>query len=86
MVTPENVNLNVDDLTVAEIEAIEDKLDTSFDSFAQDGAKRGKFLRAIAWISMRRTNPDFSWEEAGNLKITDLTGAERPTSADVPTS
>lgn len=85
MDTPE-ISIDIDDLTVAEIEEIEDLLEASFDTFAKDGAKKGKFMRAIAWISVRRTNPAFTWEDAGNIRIRDITNEERPTSADVPTN
>lgn len=85
MDTPE-ISIDIDDLTVGEIEEIEDILETSFDSLSKEGAKKGKFMRAIAWVSVRRTNPDFTWEDAGNIRIRDITGEERPTSADEPTS
>ena len=26
-------------------------------------------LQALAFITKRRTNPDFTWEDAGNIKI-----------------
>jgi hypothetical protein len=86
MSAPQEISIDVNDLTVGEIEEIEDLLDASFDSFAKEGARRGKFMRAIAWVSIKRTNPDFTYEDAGNIKISDITGEERPTSADEPIS
>jgi hypothetical protein len=30
---------------------------------------RGKVMRILGWIALRRTNPDATWEEAGDLDI-----------------
>ena len=86
MTTQHDISIDVDDLTVAEVEQLEDVLEGSLDQFAKDGAKKGKFMRALAWISVRRTNPDFTWEEAGNIRIADITKQENPTSADEQTN
>ena len=85
MALPTEVTIDIDDLTVGEIEEIEDLLETSFDVLGKEGAKKGKFMRAIAWVSVRRSNPDFTWEQAGAIRIRDITNEERPTSADEPT-
>jgi hypothetical protein len=86
MTLPEHIDLSLDDLTVGEIEEIEDLLDMPLDALSKEGTKRGKFMRALAFISVRRTNPEFTWEEAGNIKVRDITGDERPTSADEPSN
>ena len=61
--------LDINSLTIGEIEEIEELGGTSIDEMFSAGAKKGKALRAIAYITKRRENPEFSWEDAGNLKI-----------------
>jgi hypothetical protein len=29
----------------------------------------GKAMRAIGWVTRKRDNPDFTWEEAGELVV-----------------
>lgn len=86
MTLPDHIDINLDDLTVGEIEELEDLTDMPLDALSKEGTKRGKFMRALAYISVRRTNPDFTWEEAGSIKVRDITGEENPTSADEPTN
>lgn len=40
------------------------------DALGQSDKPKGKMLQALAYISKRRDNPDFTWEMAGDLKIT----------------
>lgn len=63
------LSADVKDLTLAEIETVEDLIDASIDSVAEKGAKKGKFLRAIAFVVMRRENPETTWEDAGNVRM-----------------
>lgn len=63
------LSADVKNLTLAEIETVEDLIDASIDSVAEKGAKKGKFLRAIAFVVMRRENPETTWEDAGNVRM-----------------
>jgi hypothetical protein len=65
--------LDFDSLTIAEMEEIEEVCGTSIDEFFsgmdKPGAKKMKLLRVIAYILTRRDNPDFTFEEAGQISI-----------------
>lgn len=76
----EYLEIDLGDLRVHEIETIEEVIGTSIDQAFAEGAPRGKALRAIGFVVKRRTNPDFTLEDAGNLR---LRLAEDPTTADV---
>lgn len=69
--------VDLEDLTIAEVEEFEDLTDLPFDEALRPGAKKGKALRGLAVILKRRENPDFSWEDAGRLRI--ATTPEDPT-------
>ncbi len=64
-----DLSINVNDLTVGEIETIEDLIDASIDSIGDKGARKGKFLRAVALVVLRRDNPEATWEDAGNVRV-----------------
>lgn len=61
-----NVNLNA--LTIGEIEEVEELTDMPFDQLASSG-KKGKLMRAVAYVVKRREDPSFTWEQAGNLQL-----------------
>lgn len=71
--TADQFVIDLNDLTIEEIEVLEDITDAPFDEALKPGRKRGKVLRALAFIVNRREDPDFTLEQAGALKIT-LTG------------
>lgn len=66
---PDVVEFNLDHLTIDEIEQMEDLTGEPFDEIWKDGKRKGKTMRAFATIIQRRTDPDFTWEAAGRLKI-----------------
>jgi hypothetical protein len=61
--------LNIDSLTLDEIDAIEEIIDAPLDSLNKPGQKRAKLLKAMAYVIKRRENPDFTIEDAGRLRI-----------------
>ena len=71
----DTLDININDLTIAEVVEIEELTGLPFDAMGDTTKPKGKMLQALALISKRRTNPDFSWEDAGALKI-DLANAE----------
>jgi len=71
--TPTQLNIDPDELTIEDMEAIEDITRTSFDKL-----KAAKLTRAIVFVSMKKTNPDFTWEEAGKVKMKQLNAATAP--------
>ena len=71
----DTLDIDINDLTIAEVVEIEELTGLPFDAMGDSSKPKGKMLQALAFISKRRTNPDFTWEDAGALKI-DLANAE----------
>ncbi len=67
--TEDIFNLDINDLTIAEVVEVEERTGLPLDALGQADKPKGKMLQALAYISKRRDNPDFTWEMAGDLKI-----------------
>ena len=65
----ELLNVDISELTIAEVVEIEERTGLPLDALGQSDRPKGKMLQAMAFISKRRTNPDFTFEEAGDIKI-----------------
>jgi hypothetical protein len=63
------LDFNINDLTIGEIVTIEELTGLPFDAMTDPDKPKGKLLQAIAYISKRRDNPEFTFEDAGNLKL-----------------
>lgn len=63
------LNLDIDSLTLDEIDAIETIIDGPLDDLAKPGARKAKMLKAMAYVIKRREDPSFTVEDAGRLKI-----------------
>jgi hypothetical protein len=61
--------IDITALKVREIEEIEDRLGESIDAAFGAGSPKGKALRALGFVMRRRTNPDYTWEDAGELVV-----------------
>ena len=64
-----SINFNLNDLTIGEIVTIEELTGLPFDAMTDPDKPKGKLLQAIAYISKRRDNPEFTFEMAGDLKL-----------------
>ena len=82
MADSEHFNIDINDLTIAEIVEIEERTGMPLDALGQADKPKGKMLQALAFISKRRDNPEFTWEMAGELKITTDSTPVGPTDAD----
>jgi hypothetical protein len=81
--TPDDVlNIDINDLTIAEVVEIEDLTGMPLDALGQADKPKGRMLQALAFISKRRDNPDFTFEDAGALKITTTSSKPDPTDGD----
>ena len=81
--TPDDVlNIDINDLTIAEVVEIEDLTGMPLDALGQADKPKGRMLQALAYISKRRDNPDFTFEDAGALKITTTSSKPDPTDDD----
>lgn len=76
----ESITINFDDLTVGEIELIEDHMDLPIDEVFKTGTKKGKLLRVLAYVDRKRSDPTFTMEQAGDLKVS-LSDKVDPTGA-----
>ncbi|MFD9904789.1 hypothetical protein [Streptomyces sp. NPDC059063] len=65
----EVLSLDIDSLTIDEIDVIEEIIDGPLDALAKPGARKAKMLRAMAVVIKRREDPTFTAEDAGKLKI-----------------
>ena len=78
-----NLTFDVEDLTFDELEELEELLDIPFDDFFS-GRRRAKVMRGLAFIELRRRDPAYTWDQAGELKIKatrKLSAAADPTDA-----
>ena len=64
-----SINFNLNDLTIGEIVTIEELTGLPFDAMTDPDKPKGKLLPAIAYISKRRENPEFTFEMAADLKL-----------------
>jgi len=78
----ETLEFSLDDLTIGEICEIEELTGQPFDALNDPTKPKGRMLQAMAFISKRRTNPGFTFEDAGNIKISMNDDEVGPTSAD----
>ena len=63
------LDFNLNDLPIGEIVTIEELTGLPFDAMTDPDKPKGKLLQAIAYISKRRDNPEFTFERAGDLKL-----------------
>ena len=66
---PEKIDLTLDieDLTLDEVEEIEDITGESLDNMA--AVKRGRMIKALVFVVLKRDNPDLTLEEVGEMKM-----------------
>lgn len=60
--------MNFDNLTLGEIEEIELLTGMSLDALFQDGKPKGRAMRAVYYISRKRIEPDYKFEDS--VKVT----------------
>ena len=75
-------NVDVSDLTIAEVVEIEDRTGLPLDALGQSDKPKGRMLQALAYIVKKRENKDFTWEQAGELKISTTSEPVDPTDGD----
>lgn len=73
------LSIDMDSLTIDEIEEIEEIVGGAIDSAFAAGQPKGKALRALGYITRRRTDPDFTLDQAGQLVVKLEQPEPRPT-------
>lgn len=63
------LTIDLEDLTIEEVEVLEEITDTALDELFAPGAKKGRVLRALAYIAARRDNPNVTLEEVGSKRL-----------------
>lgn len=66
-----NIELNVDEMTIDDLETFEEITETTL-SAATRGELSAKALKAIIYIEQRRENPDYTLADAGKVKVGSL--------------
>lgn len=59
----------VQDLTVGELEELEERTNRPLSKLFDADAPRGVLLHALAYIQLRRTDPDTTWEAAADVRV-----------------
>ena len=80
--TDETFNIDINDLTIAEVVEIEDLTGMPLDALGQDDKPKGRMLQALAYITKKKENPEFTFEDAGKLKITTASSKPDPNDDD----
>lgn len=80
--TDDTLNIDVNDLTIGEVIEVEEITGQAFDQMGDPTAMKGKMLAALAFISKRREDPDFTFEQALALKINLASDEADPTDGD----
>jgi hypothetical protein len=63
------IDIDLDWLTLDEIDVLEEMTGEPFDKFMQGGGKKGPSLRVLGLILRRRTDPHFPVERVGEIKV-----------------
>lgn len=73
--------MNVEDLTLGEVEEIENYAGLPLSSLADTDKPSGALMVAIAWVAKRKEDPSFTLHQAKMLtskELTDILGADDP--------
>ncbi len=73
------MDIDIETLTLAEIEELEELTDRSIDKMF-DGPK-ARVLRALFYVVTKRTDPNFTFEDTASVTIHDAQSAMDPTNA-----
>lgn len=77
----DTVDIDLQSLKIRELEEIEDAAGRPLGDLFVNGQPMGKALRLVAWVVKKRTDPDFTYEQAGELTINLSSGEPDPTRA-----
>jgi hypothetical protein len=85
VIDPDILEVDLNHLTIAEIEDIEEITGKPIDSLQDPTVPKGKTLRAIAYVIGKRTNPEYTLEEAGKKRVMFDVSQVPPTSDGIST-
>lgn len=64
-------SFDFESLTLEEVEIIENLVGASIDEAFGDGKPKGKALKVFTWVIQKRTNPNYTIEEASQVSLRD---------------
>lgn len=75
------INIDPDKLTIGDLEDFEEVVGESFQQAFANGPSgvSTKALKAIVWIVSRQDNPDFTLDDARNVRVAEFSFAEPET-------
>lgn len=79
------LNVNLDHLTTGEIELIEEIMDGPITWLGDENKPKGKGLRAMAFVMGRRKDPEYTMEQAANMRVSLVEKEVPPTESDTST-
>jgi hypothetical protein len=65
------MNFDFESLTLEEVEIIENLVGASIDDVFGNGKPKAKALKAFVWVINKRTNPNYTMEEAQKVSLKD---------------
>ena len=73
--------MNINELTLGDIAEVEEMSGQSFASLTDGKSAKGSLMVALAWVIKRKEDPKFSYEDAKQLKMSEIEGLfeENPT-------
>lgn len=63
------MNIDVDSLTIGDLEDFEEAAGVSFMQAAESGSMSAKAMKALVWITQRKQDPSFSLDDARNVEV-----------------
>lgn len=78
---PETFKVDVQQLTINDVETIEEMTGMPIDKLGDPDAPKGKLMRALAFIKARKTDPSATPESVGDLVLDMGTASVDPTPA-----
>lgn len=66
------VKIDPEDMTLDELEELEDRIGGSFDEAFDAGKPKVAVLKVIVWILRRRDEPALTLDDVGSVKLSDI--------------
>lgn len=64
--------MRIEEITLAEMAEIEKKANAPIAWLSDDDKPKAVLLQALNWVIQKRTNPNFTFEDAGKTPLTEI--------------
>jgi len=64
--------MRIEEITLAEMAEIEKKANAPIAWLSDDDKPKAVLLQALNWVIQKRSNPNFTFEEAGKTPLTEI--------------